>query len=51
MFAIRMGVPEMNDFWKTLNEKVINHTANKNELKLFKKLLSCFHKLNELLDE
>ncbi len=47
MFAIRMGVPEMDVFWKTLNEKVINHTSNKNELKLFKKLLSCFHKLAE----
>ena len=38
MFAIRMGVPEMETLWNDLKEKNQNGTANKDELRLYKRL-------------
>ena len=45
MYKIRMGIPEMQELWNTLEKKYKEQTANKNELKLFKLLVSCFSKL------
>ena len=42
MYKIRMGIPEMQELWNTLEKKYKEQTANKNELKLFKLLVSCF---------
>ena len=36
MFEIRMGVPEMKDFWDDLNDKVSDNTATKNEIRQYK---------------
>jgi len=41
-FSIRMGVPEMELFWKDLTEKADKGTLSKTEQKLFKKLLKSF---------
>ena len=41
-----MGIPEMQDLWKNLEKKIQTKTANKNETKLFKLLVSCFKKLS-----
>lgn len=38
MFTIRLGVPEMEQLWKNLTEKNRTGTANKDEIKLYKKL-------------
>ena len=46
MFKIRMGIPEMQDLWENLEKKIQTKTANKNETKLFKLLVSCFKKLS-----
>lgn len=46
MFNIRMGIPEMKELWESLETKVKAQAANKNELLLFKKLVSCFKKLS-----
>lgn len=46
MYKIRMGIPEMQELWNTLEKKYKEQTANKNELKLFKLLVSCFSKLS-----
>ena len=46
MFKIRMGIPEMQDLWENLEKKIQTKTANKNEAKLFKLLVSCFKKLS-----
>lgn len=37
-FDICFGIPEIRDFWINLTNKVNNHTATKDEIKLFKKL-------------
>lgn len=41
-----MGIPEMQELWSTLEKKIKEQTANKNEQKLFKLLVSCFSKLS-----
>ena len=41
-----MGIPEMKELWESLETKVKAQAANKNELLLFKKLVSCFKKLS-----
>ena len=45
MFNIRMGIPEMKEFWDDLEKKIKNNVASKKEITLFKKLVSCFKKL------
>lgn len=45
MFNIRMGIPEMKNFWETLSQKIKEEKAGKTEKILFKKLLACFKKL------
>ena len=35
MFEIHMGVPEMEDFWNALTEKVFSGKASKSEVKLY----------------
>lgn len=46
MYKIRMGIPEMQELWTNLEKKIKEQTANKNEQKLFKLLVSCFSKLS-----
>ena len=46
MFNMRMGIPEMKNFWEALETKIKDHIAKKNEIALFKKLVSCFKKLS-----
>ena len=38
MYTIRMGIPEMEAFWSSLESKVDNKTASNDELKLYKKI-------------
>lgn len=38
MYTIRMGIPEMEAFWSSLEGKVDSKTASKDELKLYKKI-------------
>lgn len=38
MYTIHMGVPEMEQFWNELSSKVKSGAANKEEIKLYKKL-------------
>ena len=46
MYKIRMGIPQMQELWENLEKKYKEQTATKNELKLFKLLVSCFSKLS-----
>ncbi|MFC2615748.1 MAG: hypothetical protein ACFNYQ_09580 [Treponema sp.] len=46
MFNIRMGIPEMKQFWDNLEQKIKAKSASKKEIELFKKLVSCFKKLS-----
>lgn len=41
-----MGVPEMQNFWNDLKQRVKEKTANKNEVKLYKKLGKAFYHLS-----
>lgn len=45
-FNIKLGVPEMKALWDDLKKKYDKKSGNKNEHKLFEKLLSCFKKLS-----
>ena len=38
MFTIRMGIPEMEEFWDDLEAKVDSGTASKTEITLYKKI-------------
>ena len=38
MYAIHLGVPEMEEFWNSLSARVKGGTAAKDEAKLYKKL-------------
>ena len=38
MFTIRMGIPEMEEFWEELETKVDTGIATKDEIKLYKKI-------------
>ena len=38
MFTIRMGIPEMEEFWDGLEAKVDSGTASKTEITLYKKI-------------
>ena len=42
MFDIKMGIPEMKEFWEGLKEKIISNTATIVEVKLYKKLGKAF---------
>lgn len=44
-FEIRLGVPEMNDFWDKISSKVNDGTASNEETRLFGKLLKTFRLL------
>ena len=41
-FEIRMGRPNMLNFWNELQNKISNHNANKDEIALHKKLVKAF---------
>lgn len=45
MFNIRMGIPEMKEFWDNISKKIQEKTATKDEQTVFKKLVSCLQKL------
>lgn len=45
MFNIRMGIPEMKEFWDSITKKIKENTATKNERVVFKKLVSCLQRL------
>jgi len=38
MFTIRMGIPEMEEFWEGLESKAESGTASKSEEKLYRKI-------------
>lgn len=38
MFNIRLGIPEMDELWTSLNKKIKDDCANKNEIKIFNQL-------------
>lgn len=38
MFTIRMGIPEMEEFWDGLEAKVDSENASKTEITLYKKI-------------
>ena len=46
MFNIRMGIPEMREYWNGLEKNIKAHVAKKHEVMLFKKLVNCFKKLS-----
>ena len=46
MFNIRMGVPEMSEFWENLEKSVSDGTASKDDEKLYKKLGKAFYHLS-----
>lgn len=46
-FEIRLGVPEIEDLWNTLSDKIQNNTATKDEIKFHSKLLKAFRLLSQ----
>ena len=38
MFEIHLGIPEMEELWNSLSEKVHDGSAKKNEIKLYKRM-------------
>ena len=38
MFEIHLGIPEMEELWNSLSEKIHNGSAKKNDIKLYKQL-------------
>ena len=46
MFLIRMGVPEMEEFWDMLEKKVEEESATRDENKLYKKIGKTLHLLS-----
>lgn len=47
MFEIRLGIPEVYNFWKELKNKVDSGIANKNEVIKYKKLGKTFRLISE----
>ena len=47
MYKIRLGVPEMEEFWDTLCEKNKTDNANKNERSLYKKIGKAMYLLSQ----
>lgn len=46
-FIIRMGVPEMEEFWQDLKMRAFKKKLSKNELRFFKKLSKAFFYLSQ----
>lgn len=42
MFNIRLGIPEVENYWNSITDKVENNKANLGEIKLYKKLCKTF---------
>lgn len=47
MFNIRLGKPEVADFWNELKDKVDNNKANKDDQIKYKKLGNTFKKISD----
>lgn len=47
MFDIRLGIPEVEEYWRNLKTKIDNKQANKNDEIKYKKLGNTFKKLSE----
>ena len=47
MYNIRMGQPEMEEFWNNLKKKVRKKTASKTETKLFNKIGKTLKHISE----
>lgn len=47
MFSIRLGIPEVEEYWSNLKSKVVNKQANKTDEIKYKKLGSTFKKLSD----
>ena len=47
MYKIKLGVPEMKNFWDNLSSKIKNNTANKEDEKQYKKIGKAFKLLSE----
>jgi hypothetical protein len=45
-FTVRMGIPEMEYYWREMCGRENNSSLDKGELKTFKKLLKTFHHLS-----
>jgi len=45
-FKIRMGIPEIEDFWNSLSDKAEKGILKQNERKVFKKLLKTINLLS-----
>ncbi|MGL1891641.1 MAG: hypothetical protein OCD02_08440 [Spirochaetaceae bacterium] len=45
-YKIRMGIPEMEQYWNNLLDQKRNQTLNKNDEKLFNKLIKTFNFLS-----
>jgi hypothetical protein len=45
LFTVRMGIPEMEEYWLGLCRREAEGNLDKNDLKVFKKLLRAFHHL------
>ena len=46
-FQIRMGLPEVDDFWNDISRKYDNNELSKDELKFFKKFVKALNLLSE----
>jgi hypothetical protein len=44
-YTIRMGIPDMEDYWGGLCRREAEESLDKNDLKIFKKLLKTFYHL------
>lgn len=47
MYKIKLGVPEMKNFWNNLSSKIKNNAANKEDEKQYKKIGKAFKLLSE----
>lgn len=47
MFEIRLGIPEIEDYWNLLKNKINTNTANRSEIMYYKKLGNTFKKISE----
>ena len=47
MYKIKLGVPEMKNFWDNLSSKIKNNTANKEDEKQYNKIGKAFKLLSE----
>ena len=47
MYSILLGIPEMKEFWDSLCLKINNETANKDEIKLYKKMGKAMYHISQ----